>query len=111
MCREVNKFGVPYHAYTLRLDDGTVVDFEMAWEEHWGNVSEWCAELNCGRLNEDGKPLGYQNDGAAEAYVGYGNEVDGYRKIMLVWDDESNRYVNPFEFLRRAEKYVSCYSE
>ena len=80
MCREVNKFGVPYHAYTLRLDDGSVIDFEMAWEEHWGNVSEWDAEWNYGQLNGDGEPIGYQNGGISEKYVGYGNEVDGYRK-------------------------------
>ena len=32
MSRPVNKFGVPYHAYTLTLDNGCVKAFDMAWE-------------------------------------------------------------------------------
>jgi len=111
MRREVNKFGVPYHAYTLRLEDGSFVDFDMASEEDWGNVSEWYSGLSIGCPCENGELFYCQNGEIGEKYVGYGNEVDGYRKIMLVWDDACSRYINPFVFIRRAEKYVRCYSE
>ena len=62
-------------------------------------------------FDEDGKPYGYQNDGRDERYVGYGNEIDGYRKIVKVYDDDRMRYISPFVFLRRCERYTAYYSE
>ena len=111
MARSVNKFGVPYHAYTLTLDDGRVKAFDVAWEECWGNVQIWNACYNYGVTNEDGAAYGYQNDGRDERYVGYGNDVDGNRKIVKVYDDDRRRYISPFAFLRRCERYTSYYSE
>lgn len=111
MSRPVNKFGVPYHAYTLTLDNGCVKAFDMAWEEYWGDVQEWNAWYNYGKLDEDGNPYGYQNDGRDERYVGYGNEVDGYRKIVKVYDDDRRHYISPFVFLRRCKRYTPYYSE
>lgn len=54
MCVATNKFGVPYHAYLLTLDDGRVVQFDMAWEECWGDVELWNATVNHGLKNEEG---------------------------------------------------------
>ena len=88
MSQTINKFGVPYHGYTLTLDDGSVEMFDMAWEEYWGDVQEWNARYNHGEVNADGEPYGYQNGGRDERYVGYGNEVDGFRKIVKVHDDD-----------------------
>ena len=105
-----NKFGVPYHAYVLTLDNGCVVQFDMAWEECWGDVSLWNAAWNHGQRNEDGDPYGYQNGGAEEQYVGFGNEVDGFRKIIQVYDEDEGCYISPFEFYRRTDKYVDNYS-
>lgn len=111
MGRPVNKFGVPYHGYTLTLDNGRVEAFDMAWEECWGNVQEWNALYNHGEINEDGEPYGYQNGGLDEPYVGYGNEVDGYRKIVQVYDGDRKCYIVPYVFLRRCERFASYYSD
>lgn len=95
MKRGVNKFGVPYHAYRLTLDDGRKVEFDMAWEEYWGSVQEWNAEWN---------------GGSDEPYVGYGNEVDGFRKIVSVYDEKAGAWLDPFAFLRRANLYAANYA-
>lgn len=111
MSQTINKFGVPYHGYTLTLDDGSVEMFDMAWEEYWGDVQEWNARYNHGEVNADGEPYGYQNGGRDERYVGYGNEVDGFRKIVKVHDDDRGCCIDPFVFLRCCERYTSYYSD
>ena len=74
-------------------------------------MREWNAWYNYGEFDEDGYPYSYQNGVRDERYVGYGNEIDGYRKIVKVYDEDWMRYISPFAFLRRCEKYTSYYSE
>lgn len=90
-----NKFGVPYHSYHLTLANGDFITFDMAWEETWGNVSKWNEVFNGGEDNE---------------YVGYGNEDDGYVEIVKVVDNETNKEIDVWDFLKECEKYVDNYS-
>jgi len=90
-----NKYGVPYHGYHLTLADGRVLEFDMAWEDTWGNVSNWNEMFDGGEDND---------------YVGYGNEVDGYVEIVKVLDDETGEEIDTWDFLEECEKYVDNYS-
>lgn len=95
--RQKNKFGVPYHSYTLTLRNGNTVNCEVAWEEHWGNVQETI-------------PTDYPDE---ETYneccdidVGWGNDDDGHQIIDKVVDDETGQELNVRDW---ANNCVWCY--
>ena len=94
---EVNKFGVPYHSYTLIFSNGAEKTFDMAWEGSWGNVSSQAFYTVNGRTTS--KP-----------FLGYGNDVDGYKRIVKVIDDESGKRISLKKFGEMVDSYVDNYS-
>ena len=40
--RSINKFGVPYHSYTLRLANGDEVRMDVGYEEDWVMCNNVC---------------------------------------------------------------------
>ena len=94
---EVNKFGVPYHSYTLTFKNGDEKTFDMAWEEDWGNVSSQAFITLNGRTTD--KP-----------FLGYGNDEDGYKRIVKVIDNESGKRISLKKFGEMVDSYVDNYS-
>jgi len=91
---ETNKFGVPFHSYTLTLSSRRKVTMDVGYEEDWGNVQP-CVPGDC---------KDWRNS------VGWGNDNDGHRKIVGVVDDETGK---PLDVRQWAEdcvwKYVDNY--
>jgi len=85
-----NKFGVPYHGYSLELKNGDEVIMDVGVEEDWGNVqdcyTDWDGEKhrNC---------------------VGWGCE-DDWEEIVDVYDCETETHLDPMEW---AKECVWCY--
>lgn len=95
--RSVNKFGVPYHSYTIYLSNGEFKCFDMAWEESWGDV--------------DTQAFYRRNHTTADKpFLGYGNDEDGYYRIVKVIDDETGKRVNLKEFGELVVSYTDNYS-
>ena len=94
---EVNKFGVPYHSYTLIFSNGAEKTFDMAWEGAWGNVSSQAFYTVNGRTTS--KP-----------FLGYGNDEDGYKRIVKVIDDETGKRISLKKFEELVDSYVDYYS-
>ena len=94
---EVNKFGVPYHSYILTFENGDEKIFDMAWEEDWGDV---CSKAF------------YTLDGgiADKPFLGYGNDEDGYKRIVKVIDNESGKRISLKKFGEMVDSYVDNYS-
>ncbi len=88
--RSINKFGVPYHSYTLRLANGDEVRMDVGYEEDWGNVQQ-CMPDDCDDCFES---------------VGWGNDMDGHLKIVDVVDDETEESLVVHEW---AKYCVWCY--
>ena len=94
---EVNKFGVPYHSYILTFENGDEKIFDMDWEEDWGNVSSKAF---------------YTLDGgiADKPFLGYGNDEDGYKRIVKVIDNESGKRISLKKFGEMVDSYFDNYS-
>ena len=93
--RSINKFGVPYHSYTLLLANGEAVRMDVGYEEDWGNVQQ-CMPDDC----DDGFKA-----------VGWGNDEDGHLKIVGVVDDETGKHMDVCEWAeKRVWSYVDNYS-
>lgn len=89
---ETNKFGVPYHAYQLVLADGDVLEVDVGIQEEWGSIQP-CSPDDCEDWMES---------------VGFGNDMDGHRKIVEVIDDESGESLDPMKW---AKELVWPYAE
>lgn len=90
-----NKFGVPFHSYTVFLANGDSVTMEVADEDDWGSVQE-CSPDDC----ED-----WENS------VGWGNDEDGHIKIVKVIDNLTGDEMDVREWAtQRVWSYVDCYS-
>lgn len=93
----INKFGVPYHRYELELANGTSVEMDVGWEEHWGNVQS-CLPEDCDDW---------------ETSIGWGNDADGHVPIVAVTDSETGRIRH--DIRRWADscvwRYVGNYAE
>lgn len=94
---KVNKFGVPYHSYILTFKNGDEKIFDMAWEEDWGNVSSQAFLTLNGRTTD--KP-----------FLGYGNDEDGYKRIVKVIDNESGKRISLKKFGEMVDSYFDNYS-
>ena len=92
MTRACNKFGVPYHGYTLTLADGRRKEMDVAWEEYWGEVQP-CLPQDCDDW---------------EKTIGWGNDADGHVKIVAVTDQETGAALDPRQW---AEELVWCWVE
>lgn len=94
---EVNKFGVPYHSYILTFENGDEKIFDMAWEEDWGDV---CSKAF------------YTLDGgiADKPFLGYGNDEDGYKRIVKVIDEKNGKRISLKKFGELVDSYVDNYS-
>ena len=88
----VNRFGVPYHCYTLSLQDGRKILIDVGCEEDWGDV-QGCLPYEC----ED-----------CENAVGWGNDSDGHIKIVGVVDEETGLNIDVGTW---AERLVWPYAE
>lgn len=97
MNREVNKFGVPYHSYTLTFKSGDEKVFDMAWEDDWGDINTCAFYDTNGEITED-------------SFLGYGNDEDGYEEIVKVVDDETGKKISLKKFGELVDSYVDCYS-
>lgn len=94
--RSINKFGVPHHRYSLTLEDGTIQPMDVGYEEDWGHVQE-CA------LDDPHRWVGV---------VGWGNDIDGHKRIVAVKDDETGEFLNVRHWAKNdVWVYVNCYSE
>ena len=92
---DVNKQGVPYHRYSLTLEDGTEKTMDVGYEEDWGHVQQ-CAPDDC--------------DGWENA-VGWGDDECGHVKIISVVDEESGKKKNVRKWAERCVwSYVGNYS-
>ena len=94
--RAINKLGVPYHSYTLRLANGAEVGMDVGYEEDWGNVQQ-CVPTDC-------------DDWIGS--VGWGNDEDGHLKIIGVADDETGESLMVYEWAKccvwpYADNYTS----
>ena len=94
---EVNKYGVPYHSYTITFKNGYEKIFDMEWEEDWGNVCSRAFYTLNGRITD--KP-----------FLGYGNDEDGYKRIVKVVDNESGKRISLKKFGEMVDSYVDYYS-
>lgn len=93
--RDINKFGVPYHCYTLLLANGEEVRMDVGYEEDWGDVQE-CLPDDCDDWIDS---------------VGWGNDEDGHVKIVGVVDDETGKNMDVCEWAKkRVWSYVGNYS-
>ena len=91
----LNKYGVPYHRYLLRLANGETIEADIGYEEDWGNIQP-CVPDDC----EDW-----------ETSVGWGNDLDGHVKIMMVVDMEMHNYLNVKRWVEYVWGFVKNYSE
>ena len=93
---QTNRRGVPYHAYTITLENGEVLTMNVGYEDDWGNVQE-CAPDDTEHWEEA---------------VGWGNDVDGHIKIVAVVDEETGKSLNVRQWAKNnVWNYVNCYSE
>lgn len=91
-----NKYGVPYHGYTLELADGREIVMDVGCEEDWGNVQQMFKDDGCGTLIST---------------VGWGNDSDGHSEIVDVFDCESEDHLFPLTWATEdVWKYVDNYS-
>lgn len=88
---ETNKYGVPYQEYRLTFASKRKMIIDVGIEEEWGNINE------------------YMDDKDEEFYVGYGNDEDGYKKIIKVEDPDGNVWVGKDEVKRWADEKVWIY--
>ena len=94
---EFNKYGVPYHSYILTFKNGKEKIFDMAWEEDWGNVCSRAFYTISGRIT-------------SKHFLGYGNDEDGYKRIVKVIDEESGKRISLKKFGEMVNSYVDNYS-
>ena len=96
MDTNLNKFCVPYHAYTLTLENGEVLTMNVGYEDEWGNVQQ----CFLGDIEH------------WEEAVGWGNDVDGHIKIVAVVDAETGESLNVRQWAKNnVWVYVNCYSD
>ena len=93
---DTNKFGVPYHGYTLTLKSGREVIMDIGYEEEWGNVQQ------CFKDGSDGKLV---------ECVGWG-DADEWDEVVNVFDYETKDNLAPLPWAEEnvwkwADKYSS----
>ena len=77
--------------------NGKEKTFDMAWEEDWGNVCSRAFYTISGRVTN--KP-----------FLGYGNDEDGYKRIVKVIDEESGKRISLKKFGEMVDSYFDYYS-
>ncbi len=90
---ETNKFGVPFHAYTITLSNGEEILVDVGEEDDWGDIQECTPGDDC----RDWRTA-----------VGWGNDADGHVEIVKVVDEETGRELDVREW---AEKCVWAYAD
>ena len=92
---DTNKFGVPYHEYTLTLKSGREFAVDIGYEDDWGNVQ---------RCFKDG------TDGKSVKCVGWG-DADEWDEVVNVLDNETGESLAPLAWASESVwKWADNYS-